>query len=65
MRNRMGRAAEFIDFINLKELPSRQELRVRYSYLSATTDVRKARTDYRARLREHAEKNSQTDLFKP
>jgi len=47
----MGRLSEYIWFMNEEKMPSQTELRHRYRYLTITDELKKARREYRARLR--------------
>ena len=47
----MGRATEFIDFINRKEMPSKEEQRFGFNYISITEGLKKIRRKYRGAIK--------------
>ena len=48
----MGRATEFIEFINSEIIPNDEEMEFRYSYLTKTKKLKKARKKYRKNIKE-------------
>ena len=43
----MGRVSEFIEFINKKKIPDKEEMSFLYSHISKTKKLKKARKKYR------------------
>ena len=43
----MGRVTEFIDFINREKMPSKEEQRFEFNYISITEKLKQVRKKYR------------------
>ena len=48
----MGRATEFIEFINRKEMPSAEELSADFNYISTTEELKLIRRKYRRAIKD-------------